>query len=268
MNYQKLLDNIQRHLDVWGYNALFRETGIPLQNKHPQVFLYFDYEREFGAPINIEIDISIILDILKKNNIKATWFTVGKIFERYPSSIEQLINTKQSIGSHSYEHNPLLLYKNYNMIDQDLKKWKECSKHYNLGPLSYHSPQNRLSYNLIKALCSNGFQHIVISSVFLRKEGSSFITFRFHRKQNKLYQIPMIGDDWLVYTKKLSPNDQIKKFEDIIAQSNKTYAIGFHPWILLSDKTYLNYFSDLINMLKKHNIDLITFDDLTTNDYS
>ena len=47
---------------------------------------------------------SITLDLLHKQNVKATFFVVGEIAERYPEIIRLISDRGHHIGSHSYEH--------------------------------------------------------------------------------------------------------------------------------------------------------------------
>jgi len=47
---------------------------------------------------------SEILDILKKYNIKATFFEVGKNIEKYPKTTERIFKEGHVIGNHTYSH--------------------------------------------------------------------------------------------------------------------------------------------------------------------
>jgi len=47
---------------------------------------------------------SEILDILDKNNIKATFFCVGKNVELYPETAERIVAEGHVLGNHSYTH--------------------------------------------------------------------------------------------------------------------------------------------------------------------
>lgn len=46
----------------------------------------------------------IVLDILKKQNAKATFFLIGKEAEMYPELVKQIIGDGHAIGNHSYSH--------------------------------------------------------------------------------------------------------------------------------------------------------------------
>lgn len=46
----------------------------------------------------------IILDILKENNIKATFFVLGTEVNKYPDILKRIYNEGHAIGNHSYNH--------------------------------------------------------------------------------------------------------------------------------------------------------------------
>jgi peptidoglycan/xylan/chitin deacetylase (PgdA/CDA1 family) len=45
-----------------------------------------------------------VLDILKKNNVKATFFMVGKNARAYPSLVRRVVAEGHTVGNHSYSH--------------------------------------------------------------------------------------------------------------------------------------------------------------------
>lgn len=45
-----------------------------------------------------------ILDILKKHNVKATFFVLGSQAENYPGLVQRIVNEGHEIGNHSYTH--------------------------------------------------------------------------------------------------------------------------------------------------------------------
>lgn len=47
---------------------------------------------------------AVILDILNKYEVKATFFCVGENVEKYPDVYNQLLEQKHLIGNHSYNH--------------------------------------------------------------------------------------------------------------------------------------------------------------------
>jgi len=49
-------------------------------------------------------DIPDILNTLKKENIKATFFLVGQWAEKYPETVKMIFDDGHDIGNHSYSH--------------------------------------------------------------------------------------------------------------------------------------------------------------------
>ncbi|MGI6777018.1 MAG: polysaccharide deacetylase family protein [Acetivibrionales bacterium] len=49
-------------------------------------------------------DIPKILDILKNENVKATFFIVGQWAEKFPEKVKMIANDGHDIGNHSYSH--------------------------------------------------------------------------------------------------------------------------------------------------------------------
>ena len=47
---------------------------------------------------------SQVLDVLKKNNVKATFFMVGKQVEKYPQLLKQVVAEGHAIGNHTWSH--------------------------------------------------------------------------------------------------------------------------------------------------------------------
>lgn len=60
-----------------------------------------------------------ILDILKQNNIKATFFVLGTNVEKHPEIIKRIAREGHSIGIHSYSHDMSSIYANGdNFLDE------------------------------------------------------------------------------------------------------------------------------------------------------
>lgn len=78
-----------------------------------QVYLTFD-----DGPSNIT---SKILDILKEENIKATFFIVN-YNSSYENIIKRIIDEGHTLGLHSYTHNYKLIYSSENAYYEDLNK--------------------------------------------------------------------------------------------------------------------------------------------------
>ena len=63
-----------------------------------------------------------ILDILEKENIKATFFVIGKKVEEYPEIVNRAYKEGHYIANHGYSHNNSILYKNADSFINEIKK--------------------------------------------------------------------------------------------------------------------------------------------------
>jgi len=65
-----------------------------------------------------------ILDILKKYNIRATFFVVGKNIEKYPEIFQRMVKEGHTIGNHSYSH-PYMFLKSSATISKQIENTEE-----------------------------------------------------------------------------------------------------------------------------------------------
>lgn len=63
-----------------------------------------------------------ILDILKKNKVKATFFVVGKNTEEAKKLYRRIVLEGHTLGMHSYSHNYDQIYSSVDAFGKDLKK--------------------------------------------------------------------------------------------------------------------------------------------------
>lgn len=63
-----------------------------------------------------------ILDILKNEEVKATFFVIGKNVENYPEVVKRAYEEGHYIANHGYSHNNKLLYKSEESFLEEVKK--------------------------------------------------------------------------------------------------------------------------------------------------
>lgn len=66
-----------------------------------------------------------LLDVLKKQNVKATFFVVGKEIEGKESILKRIYNEGHSIGLHTYSHNFKKIYKSTEYFIYEMTKTSE-----------------------------------------------------------------------------------------------------------------------------------------------
>lgn len=229
----------------------------PLQKKI-NLFLYFDYEREFsGHKTTIQDhDISTLVEILVKKEISATWFTVGEVFKKYTDSVLLLKSNGFELGSHTYNHlSPLMAGKK--RIIQDFYQFEEIrSKYQNIH--GFHAPNGKWSLRSSRLLYRLDYHYEVISQRKMKY---------FHPRKlwlgysKYLMQFCTIGDDWNLYKTCQTDDDAYNHFYDLTEtlQKGDLCGVGFHPWVLFSNDKIFNGFLRFLEFLKyNENIQILT----------
>ncbi len=103
-----------------------------------------------------------VLDILKQEEVKATFFCVGNQIEKYPDIFKQIIAEGHRTGNHSYKHEngwrtPATVYKN--SIDQTEKL---IAQHTTSSKL-FRPPYGRITHKQIKLLKRANYKIIMWS---------------------------------------------------------------------------------------------------------
>lgn len=55
-------------------------------------------------PHRVELNTSKILDLFESHQVKATFFTLGWVAERYPSLVRRIVDSGHELASHGYQH--------------------------------------------------------------------------------------------------------------------------------------------------------------------
>ncbi len=54
-----------------------------------------------------------VLDILKEENVKASFFVIGKLVDNHPEIVKRAYDEGHYIANHSYSHNNSILYRTF-----------------------------------------------------------------------------------------------------------------------------------------------------------
>jgi peptidoglycan/xylan/chitin deacetylase (PgdA/CDA1 family) len=128
--------------------ALVANTSYANLNKKPNIDGFAYWHGDPSQPkIALTFDdgpnepyTSEILDILKKYNIKATFFVLGKNVERYPDAARRIIKEGHVIGNHTYTH-PYMLIKLKTGIKYEIQKTEQAIvSATNVKPHLFRSP--------------------------------------------------------------------------------------------------------------------------------
>jgi len=122
------------------------------------------YESWSSQQLRIEKNIDIILDILDKKSVTATFFILGWIAERLPGMVRRLSELGHEIASHGYRHQ-LIYSMTPEEFRRDVKKTKSKLE-YIIGKkvYGYRAPSFSITDWSIEILAEEGY--IYDSSVF------------------------------------------------------------------------------------------------------
>ena len=82
-----------------------------------------------------------ILDTLKRENVKATFFVLGNMVEQNPQVLKRIFDEGHAIGNHSYNHVYSELYKSpYDFVDQMIKTDEIIKAQIGVRPLIIRAP--------------------------------------------------------------------------------------------------------------------------------
>lgn len=105
-------------------------------------------------------DIDSILETLKNNNTKITFFMVGEWIDKYPEAVKKIAEAGHEIGSHSNSHphvNKLSAEKNLEEIKLSVNK---IEKIINKKVDLYRTPYGEYNDTVIKTAKTNGYYTI------------------------------------------------------------------------------------------------------------
>lgn len=100
------------------------ETGtLPTKQKSKDKIAYLTFDD--GPTKNITPQV---LKTLKDNNVKATFFVIGKMVQTNPDILKQEYNEGHLIANHSYSHDYQYIYKTVDNFKSDMKKSEDLIK--------------------------------------------------------------------------------------------------------------------------------------------
>ncbi|WP_231506214.1 polysaccharide deacetylase family protein [Paenibacillus sp. UNC451MF] len=106
-----------------------------------------------------------VLDILKKNQIHATFFLIGENAQRHPQVINRILQEGHSIGNHSWDHQNLSK-QTIEQIQSEIGRTDELLKSIaGQDPVLFRAPYGAVSPDVLEAAGSAGHQVIIGWSV-------------------------------------------------------------------------------------------------------
>ena len=129
-------------------------------NKLLPIYSVQTEKKEIALTINCawnDSDIDKIIEVLKSNNVKATFFMVGDWVEKYPEAVKKINQEGHEIGSHSDTHphvNQLSSEENLEEIKTSSKKIEQIT---NKKVTLYRPPYGEYNNTVIKVANENNY---------------------------------------------------------------------------------------------------------------
>ncbi len=101
-----------------------------------------------------------LLALLKKHDIRSTWFTPGQTIESYPDAAKQVVDAGHEIAHHGWTHKMPSAYETCEEEAADVKRGCETIKTLTgRYPRGYRSPAWEFSDHTLEILLENGFDY-------------------------------------------------------------------------------------------------------------
>jgi len=82
----------------------------------------------------------IILELLARHRLPATFFVIGEKAARYPELLTDIVNGGHTIGNHSWKHDYLLMWRSPETLWKDIHNTQEILKKSGIFPLVFRPP--------------------------------------------------------------------------------------------------------------------------------
>lgn len=138
---------------------LTKEELLEQTTEKQKVYLTFD---DGPSPYSDEL-----LDILKENDVKATFFVVGRTDAKSKAIYKRIVEEGHTLAMHSYTHKYNEIYKNLDSFKKDVKS---------LSDLLYETTGERPKYYRFPGGSSNQVSNVSIKKCisYLNKEGITY----------------------------------------------------------------------------------------------
>jgi peptidoglycan/xylan/chitin deacetylase (PgdA/CDA1 family) len=98
----------------------------------------------------------ILLKLLARHKLKATFFVVGEKAARYPELMTKILEQGHTIGNHSWNHDYFLMLRSQKVMQSDIHKTQEIFKKSGVLPLIFRPPVGITSPCLREVLTREG----------------------------------------------------------------------------------------------------------------
>lgn len=96
--------------------------------------------------------IFLLLDLLERYEVAATFFVIGKKAEDKPALVREILLRGHAIGNHSYHHDPLLMLRSSARLAEEIARTQLLLTDFGIRPLVFRPPVGITNPRLPKVL--------------------------------------------------------------------------------------------------------------------
>lgn len=147
-----LLVNLCTGINFWWFIVIIfiwlgiNTVGSALISSNYHVKAFCNNPSETGKKISITFDDGPspytleVLDLLKKYDVKATFFCIGKNIEAHAEIVKQILAEGHLLGNHSYSHSPFFDFYNAKKITEEIQKTDALLEKFTSKKISFFRP--------------------------------------------------------------------------------------------------------------------------------
>lgn len=111
-----------------------------------------------------ELNTAKILEILDKNNIKASFFLIGQSAEKHPTIVKRMYNDGHLVLNHSYSHNKFTKLSEKSLLEQITQTDKVIGDIIGRKPAIIRPPYGDVNLSVIDNINKQGFSTVLWST--------------------------------------------------------------------------------------------------------